>query len=129
MNLQGAQLACMLRPRILLQRDKALAFGVGASTGPHYQGQEFAGIGAHGEQARVTHYRWKRANWVNVEAGFDWRFAPNVDFRPCLGLAFLTNADDAEVTEPAPPDAYHKTRHRDRATVLPYLGASLGASF
>jgi hypothetical protein len=118
----------MLRPRILLRRDKALAFGVGASTGPHYQ--DFRGIPADGsEQPKVTHYRWQRANWINVEAGFDWRFAPGFDFRPFLGLAFLTNPGDAEVFEPVLEDAYNdKISHRDRATVLPYLGASLGFS-
>lgn len=115
----------MLRPRLLLRRDKALAFGIGGSTGPHKQGYLRPSVSGN-ETAETTHYRWQRANWVNLEVGYEWRRDNGFVFRPVFGLAFLTNPDSAEVFEPVAEDHYDLVAHSDRQTMLLYAGVGVG---
>jgi hypothetical protein len=136
-NLEGPQLAAMLRVRATPNRPSSLFAGAGYSRGAHAQSlatrygtlslaQAF--VDAQGESGPKTPSRhWQRADWANVELGGEMRPANGFDARGFFGVAFLLNPsanrvegrDTSHVNAPLPLDV---------VPLVFYVGTAVGFS-
>lgn len=129
-NLEGPQLAGMMRGRLLPERHNTPFVGVGYSQGPHQQSLAtqdgvvsifVAMLVALGEDRRAARH-WETARWANVEAGWEHRSDSGFDLRVFLGLATLLNPSqnraDSWSNEYDRPVDVHKA--------MAYLGAAVG---
>jgi hypothetical protein len=129
-NVEGTQLAGMLRGRLLPERHNTPFIGVGYSQGPHLQAMgvqdgvvsvllaPLASMGEDRHQAR----HWETARWLNVEGGWEHRSDSGFDLRVFLGLATLLNPGQNRVD--TPNNGYDTPIEVRKA--MAYLGAAVG---
>jgi hypothetical protein len=128
-NAEGAQEALGARLRGIPRPGVAMAFGVGASTGPYATVEPLIAFFDDPQQ----HYRWTRAYWLNVDFSIERRWDNGLEMRWFLGLASLLNSsatscishdpeagngEDRPCSTDAPRDVF--------AGFIPYFGYALG---
>ncbi len=133
-NLEGPQLAALLRLRFTPNKPSSLFAGGGYSRGPHAQSlatrygtlslaEGFAE--SQGDRPKTPSRSWARADWANFELGGETRPKSGFDGRGFFGVAVLLNPRDNQVRQrsasnPPPP--------LDVVPFVLYFGTALGFS-
>jgi hypothetical protein len=138
LSLGGLQLACMMRPRFVFKRNMGVHLGVGASMGPHEQGENtslgalgaFTGVmsGMAHSATDYSQYTWERAYWTNFEVGFERRLTGGLCLRSYAGLAHMLNFEDREYHLDDNPEIVGPP-FDDPQRNLVYVGAAVGKAF
>jgi hypothetical protein len=126
----GWQVVGMARLRFTPARSNSIYFGFGYSQGRHIQSEStqdgvfsvltgpWASMGHTSKRERT----WSTARWLNVELGFERRYAGGLDLRGFVGGAFLLNPSAG------PPDgsATDKSEVLDVRGIMIYAGTAVG---
>jgi hypothetical protein len=136
-TLIALELACMSHVRVLTSPEEAFSFGAGLSVGRYVQTRAtrygalnplLGTLGSIGHAGSwPSEYEWKKALWLNVEAGYEWRFDSGFTWRVYAGLSTILNPNDAEPhpSEPSPG----QSGTYDHSNIMPYLGGAWGYAF